>query len=127
MARFVFKRRAGWGAAFIAAHALVFNILLSSILVASISPTDAALAQELCVNGNNADMGRTDADKHSEKKAVHCPLCVGHHVSGGLPPPQPALIDRAPLTASVVYSFQQRFVAYARSFDHLSRGPPALV
>jgi hypothetical protein len=127
MAGFVFKRRVGWGAAFIAAYALVFNALLSSILVASISPVDAALAQELCVNSLDADMGRADADKHSGKKAVHCPLCVGHYVSGALPPPQAALIDRIPLTASVVHSFHQRIVAYARSYDHLSRGPPALV
>lgn len=127
MTEFACKRRIGWGAAFIAAYALVFNVILSSILVASISPLAAAAAHEICVGSDNGDAARTDTDKRGGKTGVHCPLCVGHHVSGALPPPQPALADRVPLTASAVYSFRQQIVAYARSFDHLSRGPPALI
>ncbi|WP_244626133.1 DUF2946 family protein [Bradyrhizobium betae] len=126
MTGIAFKRRIGWGAAFIAAYALVFNVILSSILVASISPLAAAGAHELCISGENADVARTDTDKHSGKTTAHCPLCVGHYVSGALPSPQSTLADRIPLTASAVYSFRQRIVAHARSFDHLSRGPPAL-
>jgi len=126
MTRLAFKRRIGWGAAFIAAYALVFNVILSSILVASVSPT-AAAAHELCISGDNTDAARTDADKTSGKTAVHCPLCAAHHISGALPPPHPTLTGRIPLTASAVYSFRQRIIAYARSFDHLSRGPPALI
>lgn len=127
MTGLVFKRRIGWGAAFIAAYALVFNVILSSILIASISPAAAAAAHELCISSDNGDAARTDADKNSGKSAIHCPLCVGHHVAASLPPPQPALIDRVSLTANVVYSFQQRIIAYAKSFDHLSRGPPPAV
>ncbi|HXH44944.1 MAG TPA: DUF2946 family protein [Bradyrhizobium sp.] len=126
MTGFAFKRRVGCSAAFIAAYALVFNVILSSILVSGISPLAAAAAHKLCVSSQNADAARTDADKHSGKTTAHCPLCVGHVVAGGLPPPHPALTDRIPLPASAVYSFRQRIVAYARSFDHLSRGPPAL-
>jgi hypothetical protein len=127
MTGFAYKRRIGWGAAFVAAYALVFNIILSSILVAGISPLAAAAAHELCISSVNADAARTDADKRSGKTSVHCPLCVAHHVSGALPPPQPTLTDRTPLTASAVYSFRKRIIAYVRSFDHLSRGPPALI
>ncbi|WP_142251366.1 DUF2946 family protein [Bradyrhizobium sp. UNPF46] len=127
MTRLAFKRRIGWGAAFVAAYALVFNVILSSILVASVSPTAAAAAHELCISGDNTDAARTDADKTSGKTAVHCPLCAAHHISGALPPPHPTLAGRIPLTASAVYSFRQRIIAYAWSFDHLSRGPPALI
>ena len=126
MTGFAYKRRVGWGAACVAAYALVFNVILSSMLVASISPLAGAAAQELCISSDNGDAARTDADNHGKRTNVHCPLCVGHHVSGALPPPQPTLTDRIPLPASAVYSFRQRIVAYARSFDHLSRGPPAL-
>ena len=126
MTGFAYKRRIGRGAAFFAAYALVLNVILSGMLVASISPVAGAAAQELCISSDNGDATRTDADKHGKKTNVHCPLCVGHHVSGALPPPQPTLTDRIPLTASAVYSFRQWIIAYARSFDHLSRGPPAL-
>ncbi|AWM06585.1 DUF2946 family protein [Bradyrhizobium symbiodeficiens] len=127
MTRLAFKRRIGWGAAFIAAYALVFNVILSSILIASVSPTAAAAAHELCISSDNTDAARTDADKTSGKTSVHCPLCVAHHIAGTLPPPQPTLTGRIPLTASAVHSFRQRIIAYTRSFDHLSRGPPALI
>lgn len=127
MTRLAFKRRIGWGAALIAAYALVFNVILSSILIASVSPTAAAAAHELCISSDNTDAARTGADKTSGKTAVHCPLCVAHHISGALPPPQPTVTGRIPLTAGAVFSFQQRIVAYARSFDHLSRGPPAVI
>ncbi|KQT08303.1 MAG: DUF2946 family protein [Bradyrhizobium sp.] len=127
MTGFAYKRRIGRGTAIVAAYALVLNVILSGMLVASISPLAGAAAQELCISGDNGDAARTDdADKHGKKTNVHCPLCVGHHVSGALPPPQPTLTDRIPLTASAAYWFRQRIVAYARSFDHLSRGPPAL-
>lgn len=126
MTRLAFKRRIGWSAAFIAAYALVFNVILSSILIASISPLDAASAHELCISSGNGDAAGSDADKTSGKTAMHCPLCAAHHISGALPPPHPMLTGRIPLTASAVYSFRQRIIAYARSFDHLSRGPPVL-
>lgn len=127
MTRLAFKRRIGSGAAFIAAYALVFNVILSSILLASVSPAAAAAAHGLCISSDTTDTGQTDADKTSGKTALRCPLCVAHHISGALPPPQPTLTGRIPLTAGAVYSFRQRIIAYARSFDHLSRGPPVLI
>lgn len=122
-----FKRQVGRGAAFIAAYALVLNVILSSMLVASVSPVAAAATHEFCLGSDSGDAIPVDPGKPGGKTTVHCPLCLGHHVSNGLPPPQPALADRVPLTASIVYSFQQRIVAYARSFDHLSRAPPQIV
>ncbi|WP_061020075.1 DUF2946 family protein [Bradyrhizobium sp. CCH5-F6] len=125
MTGLVRKRWIGWGAAFIAVYALVFNVILSSILIASISPAVAAAAHELCTTSND-DNAQRDADKRNGKTTVRCPLCLGHHVSGALPPPHPALTERLSLAAPAVYAFRQRIVAHARSFDHQSRGPPAL-
>ncbi|MBH5388580.1 DUF2946 family protein [Bradyrhizobium diversitatis] len=128
MTGFAFKRRIGWGTAFIAAYALVLNLILSSILVASISPlAAAAAAHELCVSSGNADAARTDADKHGGKTTAHCPLCVGHYVAGGLPPPAAGLAERIALRAEPVLSFRKRIFARARSFAHLTRGPPRLI
>jgi hypothetical protein len=125
MTGLAYKRRIGWGTAFIAVYALVFNVILSSIVIAGISPLAAAAAQEFCSGDGNA--AQSDADKQHGKTAMRCPLCVGHHVSGALPPPQPVLTERLPLAAPAVFAFQQRIVAHARSFDHLSRGPPAVI
>ncbi len=119
------KRRIGWGTAFIAVYALVFNVILSSIVIAGTSPLAPAAAQALCISGDDGNAARSDADKSHGKAAVHCPLCIGHHV-GALPPPQPVLAERVPLPAQAVRAFQMRIVAHARSFDHLSRGPPEL-
>ncbi|WP_354122187.1 DUF2946 family protein [Bradyrhizobium sp. LA6.12] len=126
MARFVFRRRVGIAAALIAAYALVFNVVLTSVLVASTARVAAAAAHELCIGGGDTDAARSDADK-SGKIAIHCPLCVGHHVAAGLLPPQPALVDRVPVAARTVVAFQARVLARARSFDHQSRGPPGLI
>ncbi|WP_420807590.1 DUF2946 family protein [Bradyrhizobium valentinum] len=113
-------------AAFIAAYALVFNVILSSVLAAGLAPTAAAAAHVLCVNSADADAARNDAGKSGQKIAIHCPLCVGHLITGALPPPQPTLCDRLPVQTCAVFAFVSRFVAHFRSFDHQSRGPPRL-
>ncbi|WP_445819633.1 DUF2946 family protein [Bradyrhizobium sp. ISRA442] len=127
MTRFVFKRRIGCGAAFIAAYALVFHLILSSILVAGVSPAAAVAAHELCISSANLDATRPDADKSGKTLAIHCPLCVGHHVISALPPPQVAFVDRSYVEAAIVFAFETRFVARFRSYDHQSRGPPLLI
>ncbi|UPK31137.1 DUF2946 family protein [Bradyrhizobium sp. 195] len=126
MTRFVFKRRIGCGAAFIAAYALVFNLILSSILVAGVSPAAAAAAHELCSGIGNSGTVRTDADKSDKKRAIHCPLCVGHHTPTSVPPPQADLLDRQYVEVVIAFAFEARFVAPFRSHDHQSRGPPFL-
>lgn len=127
MKRRALKRQIGWGTAFVAAYALVFNVILSSILIASVSPGAAADAHELCIRDASAGGVPADTDKGGGKLAIHCPLCVGHHVAADLPPPPTTLSERIPLRAEVVHSFRQRVFARVRSFAHLSRGPPALI
>ena len=119
------KRRIGWSAALVAAYALVFNVILSSIFIATVSPLDAFDAHELCLRGADANSVPTDADKGSGKIVVHCPLCLSHHAAD-VPRLPVDLTDRIALRIEAVHSFKARIFARARSFAHLSRGPPGL-
>ncbi|MCP3400196.1 DUF2946 family protein [Bradyrhizobium sp. CCGB20] len=127
MMRFGYKRRIGCGAAFIAAYALLFNLILSSILAAGVSPAAVAAAHELCSSSGNLDAGRTGTDKNGKKLAIHCPSCAGHHTPTALPSPQAALADRRYVELVIAVAFEARFVAAFRSHDHQSRGPPFLI
>ncbi|MBU6458689.1 MAG: hypothetical protein KGQ48_14305 [Bradyrhizobium sp.] len=127
MRRFVFKRQMGRVAAFVAAYALVFNLVLSGLFVAGISPAAAAAGHLLCVNSDDGDAAQSDAGKSGHTATIHCPLCVAHHVTGALPPPQPILVDRSYVRHRSVIAFEARFVARFRSYDHQSRGPPGLI
>ncbi|MFT4116504.1 DUF2946 family protein [Bradyrhizobium sp.] len=124
MTSFGSRRRVGVGTAFIAAYALVLNVILSSILIASFSSISPAAAHEICMSGVDTDP--TDADKSGHKTTIHCPLCIGHHVTGGLPPPDTVLAERVALRAEAICFVRDRLVAHIRSSAHLSRGPPAL-
>ncbi|MCK1483380.1 hypothetical protein IVB25_11755 [Bradyrhizobium sp. 193] len=127
MTRLIYKRRIGCGAAFIAAYALVFNLILSSMLAAGVSPAAAAAAHELCSGTSNLDASRTDADKSGKKLALHCPLCVGNHNLVAAPPPQAILVGRRYVEVVIALAFEARFVPRLRSHDHQSRGPPLLI
>jgi hypothetical protein len=130
MMRFVHKRRIGCGAAFIAAYTLVFNLILSSMLAAGVSPAAAAAAHELCSSSGNLDAGRTgtdnsgNTDNSGKKLAIHCPSCVVPHTPTALPPPQAGLADRQYVEVVIAIAFEEGSVAPFRSHDHQSRGPP---
>ncbi|MBR1163381.1 DUF2946 family protein [Bradyrhizobium elkanii] len=126
MARFVLKQQVGRATAFIAAYALALNIVLTSLLAASISPALADAGHVLCFSSVSGDPAQSDAGKSGQKTAIHCPLCVGHHVTGALSPPQPVLGDRSYVRLRSVLAFEARLVARFRSYDHQSRGPPDL-
>lgn len=127
MRRFALKRTVGKVAALAAAYALVLNVILSSLLIASISPTAAAAGQILCVNSTSADAARDDAGKGGQGRTIHCPLCVAHHVTGALPPPEISLGRVSVVSVVTVRAFEARLVARVRSHDHQSRAPPALI
>ncbi|MBV9061429.1 MAG: hypothetical protein JOY77_00675 [Alphaproteobacteria bacterium] len=105
----VSKRRIGLGAAFIAAYALVFNVVLTSILFASSPAMASEAAHELCLAQMGGSSVPADADKNGHKIAIHCPLCASHHVANGTPPESTdvvgALFHRH---AEVVYAFKKR-------------------
>ncbi|WP_433996248.1 DUF2946 family protein [Bradyrhizobium jicamae] len=122
-----FKRRIGWGAAFVGAYALVLNLVLSSLLVASVSPAFAADEHVLCVSNGSDRAAQNETGKGRQNSVVHCPVCVGHHVSGALPPSQPTLACGSHVRSPSAIPFEARFVAPLRTYDHQSRGPPFLI
>ena len=113
MRRFVLRQRVGRAAAFVAAYALVLNVILSSLLVAGISPAAAAAGQILCINSADPGVAHDDAGKSGRGGAIHCPLSF-------------AFGARLPIALTTVRAFEVRFVARFRSYDHQSRGPPTL-
>lgn len=119
-------RSAGRWAAFVAAYALVFNVVLTSMLLATISPTQANAAHELCLNGGPA-VPDADGSTDSGKPIVRCPLCLSSAVAMADQPPQtPALAIRIALRVLFeVPSHDHGVVRFAET-DHQPRGPPYL-
>ena len=118
-------RSAGRWAAFIAVYALVFNVVLTSTLLATISPTQANAVHELCLNGGPAvpDADGTD----SGKPIVRCPLCLSSAVAMADQPPQtPALAIRIALRILFEAPSHDHIVVRFGESDHQPRGPPHL-
>jgi hypothetical protein len=118
-------RLAGRWAAFIAVYALVFNVVLTSTLLATISPTQANAVHELCLNGGPAvpDADGTD----SGKPIVRCPLCLSSAVAMADQPPQtPALAIRIALRILFEAPSHDHIVVRFAESDHQPRGPPHL-
>lgn len=87
-------RSIGRWAAFVAVYALVFNVMLTSALLASISPLKFNALHELCLNGSSA-IPDADGNSDSAKPIVRCPLCLSSAVATADQPPQtPALAIR---------------------------------
>jgi hypothetical protein len=117
----------GATASFVAAYALVLNVILSSIFVAGLPPQAGAPGYALCLNSANPDASRKDSDQGGQRTVVHCPLCVGHLSTGALPPPEVTVGERIPVQTRAAIAFHAQFVAPIRTFNHQSRGPPALI
>lgn len=119
-------RTIGRWAAFVAAYALVFNVMLTSALLASISPLKFNALHELCLNGSSA---APDADGNSDpgKPIVRCPLCLSSAVAmADQPPHTPALAIRIALRLLFEPARHDDGVALFAASDHQPRGPPHL-
>jgi hypothetical protein len=121
------QKTLGIAASWLAAYALVLNVILSSALLASLSPTALVAAHELCVNGGDAAAAQGDAGKTGKQAAVHCPLCVSNHASGALPPVVAPLLSRVAVAISHQPAFDAAIVAFDPARDHQPRGPPQLI
>jgi len=118
-------KRIGRLAALVAAYALVFNVMLTSTLLASVSPLKLNDIHEFCLNGSASGQS-TDDSGNPAKPIIHCPLCVSGAAMADLPPPPPALAIR--IAFNVFYEFPpaELFVAPLTVDDHQPRGPPHL-
>lgn len=119
-------RSIGRWAAFVAAYALVFNVMLTSALLATVSPSKLNAFHELCLNGSSAI---PDADGNTDpgKPVVRCPLCLSSAVAMADQPPQtPALAIRIALRILFEAVVHDHVVVRFAESDHQPRGPPHL-
>lgn len=119
-------RSIGRWAAFVAVYALVFNVMLTSALLASVSPLKFNALHELCLNGSSAV---PDADGNSDpaKPIVRCPLCLSSAVAMADQPPQtPALAIRIALRVLFEPAPNDHVAIRFAASDHQPRGPPHL-
>jgi len=122
------KRKIGIGVAWLAAYALVLNVILSSVLhAAALSPLTLAAGHIVCANSADISVVRDDAGKSDKRASVHCPLCVSNHSTVALPPPPSPVIERASSRTAIVVLLDTVFVALARFSEHQARGPPSLI
>jgi len=98
--------------------------MLTSALLATVSPAKFNALHELCLNGGllpNAD-GSTD----KAKPVVRCPLCTSAMAAIDVPPQSPALAIRIALHAEFEQARPATIVPRLVSTDHQPRGPPHL-
>jgi hypothetical protein len=120
------KRWFGAVASLAAAYALVLNVVLSSLLLAAISPADAAAGYQICRNNPDSTVAPDDAGKTTGKPAAHCPLCTGSHAPG-TPPVQTVFIaTRMAIAIAPTAVLNDTFIAVPATSDHRARAPPRL-
>ena len=117
------RRWFGTVASLAAAYALVLNVILSSLLLASVSPALYAAGFEICAV--NPDHG--DAGKSPGQVAVHCPVCVFAHAPGAPPQPTEFLTSRIAITIAPTVAREAAVIARLAATDHQARAPPRLI
>jgi hypothetical protein len=112
-------------AAFAAAYALVLNVILASTLLAAQSPVQRQAGHELCL-ASSSDAATPVEPGKAKPVAIHCPLCIGQHVSAAPPPMAPSVAIRLAFGFAYDPPRVAPFVALTPSHDHQPRGPPSL-
>ncbi len=119
-------RATGRWAAFVAAYALVFNVMLTSALLATVAPAKFNALHELCLNGSSA-IPDADGKTDSGKPIIRCPLCLsGIAAMADQPPQAPALAIRIALRVLFEPAQHHNGIALFAASDHQPRGPPHL-
>lgn len=118
-------RRMGRWAACVAAYALVLNVMLTSALVASISPVQFNALHQICLNGVSAGLPADKSDPG--KPIVKCPLCLSSAAAmADVPPQSPALAIRIALHVPFEITAPDVVVVRRTTSNHQPRGPPHL-
>jgi hypothetical protein len=112
-------------AAWAAAYALVFNVMLTSTLLASITPLKFNALHELCLNGDSASPG-IEGNGDDSQPIIRCPLCVSGIAAAVLPSPSPALAIRIELHALLEPVRHDQGIQRLAPSSHQPRGPPHL-
>jgi hypothetical protein len=122
------KRSIAVGAAWVAAYALVFNVLLSGLILSALSPAALAAGHVLCANSTDIGTVRKDAANPDKSATVHCPVCIASHIANALPPPPHAYFsERLAIALSLSAAPDTAFIPRVPASDHQARGPPELI
>lgn len=116
-------KKIGCFAALTAAYALVFNMVLTSALLATISPLNFNALQQLCLNSGFAT-SNPGGDEDSNKPIPHCPLCVINSSTADLPPQTPTVAIRIAFRILFEPVLHDHFVVRFANSAHHPRGPP---
>lgn len=117
-------KRIGRFAASVAAYALVFNMILTSALLASVSPVKFNALHELCLNGASAPSA--DDSDDSAKPIIRCPMCVSAIAAIDLPPQSAVQVIRIALHVLFEPAQPDTIIPRLVAGDHRPRGPPTL-
>lgn len=120
------KRRFGAVASLAAAYALVLNVILSSMLLAAVSPAEAAAGFQICHNNPDLAAAQDDAGKNTGQPPAHCPLCVGNHAPGAPPALDVVFASRAATVLATAVVRDDTVAAHVITSDHRARAPPQL-
>lgn len=122
------RRRQAWGigwiAAFAAAYALVFQIVLTSALMASVSLAGADAMTAFCHSDASSDAQADDGG--TPKSIAHCPLCLSRTDVAALPPPvMTAMIDRVAIELHFQAILRSSLQGQSVALPFQPRAPPA--
>lgn len=125
MSAFSRKRNIAVIAAFVAAYAVVLNVVLASSLLAGQAAARPLAGHEFCLAAADNDAAPVDPAK-TKPAAIHCPLCIAQHIAALTPPVAPAAAIR--LAFGIAYEPLRAapLVAVEPRRDHRPRGPPTL-
>ena len=117
--------RTGLAVSWLAAYALVLNIVLSSMLLATISPVGQSAGLEICIS-HPEPTGAPDNDKSTGTSIVHCPACVGNHAPGAPPTIASFAVTRIAVEIEASAASEDDNRPRLATSDHQARGPPRL-
>ncbi|ABD90008.1 DUF2946 family protein [Rhodopseudomonas palustris] len=116
----------GLTASFIAAYALVLNVVLSSLLLAALSPTAQVASAAICVTHPDQTTGVPGDDKPTGIAVVHCPACIGNHAPGAPPAIASFAITRIAVAIEAVVPAANDRRPRQVAAGHRARAPPQL-
>jgi hypothetical protein len=120
------KRRTGALASFVAAYALVLHVIISSFVLATVSPASFAAADEICFSHPETISPDGATGKVPGKSVFRCPLCVGNHAPG-VPPSDVVLsLVRFAVALDLRAKLETVTGLEAPHSSHLARAPPHL-
>jgi hypothetical protein len=111
--------------AWIAVYAFALNMVLTSALLASISPLQFDALDALCFNSGPTTSDPADGGK-DRAPLVRCQLCLSPTASA-LPPEAPAITVRVADFIPIYAARREMFIARPQVSDCQARGPPRLI